>query len=519
MGPDRSPQLGYRTKDGLVTLDFRPATEQQWRAFIGSLGIEKRFNRLAEPNDWRRTVGTGDLVGDYRDAYEKGLASRSTAETMELAQAHGGMCVPYQDYRRVTAHQQVKAVHGLESVPVKGRRLTRVRPLLDDGSTGPTRHSQVPPASAPKVTATPASAPLKGVRVLDFTAAAAGPFAGFVLARLGADVVKIEPPGGDFLVGLSPAPATHCGYAALNGGKRVVRMDLRDAANRAAVQQLAESADVVIENFRSGVMERLGLSFESLAAANPKLVFLSMRGYGDDGPLAADRCTDPQMQAFSGLANLNAGPHGPEIFRYAAVIDMCSGMSGAMLVLAALAARRLAPAPRHVTTSMLRVALALQAGALADELSGDTASASPGVVVDCSDGRVVIANAPGTAALLSKDGLTLPRPRRKSGWELEAGSSQQAVEWWRGRGGEAGVAVAPWLTDRQVMDSAIALEPGWLEEVQTTWGSVLTLSTTPWRFLDGAPPASVAPPSAAEFDADLAKRILSRLGWPEPDPI
>ena len=129
---------------------------------------------------------------------------------------------------------------------------------------------------------------LSGVRVLDLSRYRPGPFAGMLLADMGAEVLKIEGPDGDDMQHLGPRDAAGepIFYPSLNGGKKVRRMNLKNAQVRAEFLQLVESADVLLETFRPGVMARLGLGYEGLNAVNPRLIYCGVSGYGANGPLA-----------------------------------------------------------------------------------------------------------------------------------------------------------------------------------------------------------------------------------------
>lgn len=132
--------------------------------------------------------------------------------------------------------------------------------------------------------------PLEGVRVLDLSAVLSGPLAAAMLADQGADVIKIESPGGDTSRLIGPRKAdVSAMFIAANRGKRSLVLDLKQPDAQRIVRELAERADVLVENFRPGVMDRLGLGHETLLAANPRLVYLSITGFGQDGPYAADR--------------------------------------------------------------------------------------------------------------------------------------------------------------------------------------------------------------------------------------
>ena len=150
---------------------------------------------------------------------------------------------------------------------------------------------------------------LDGLRVLDFTIMLAGPYCTRLLADLGADVVKIEPPDGDDMRQRAPlrpardgSEAQHSTYfGQLNAGKRSLALDLKNAQAIAVVQRLAEQADVLVENFRPGVMQRLGLGYDELAALNPKLIYCSVSGYGQSGPGAERAAYAMMVQAASGF--------------------------------------------------------------------------------------------------------------------------------------------------------------------------------------------------------------------------
>src|SRR5271170_6736686 len=145
-----------------------------------------------------------------------------------------------------------------------------------------------------------------GLRVLDLGQGIAAPYCAMLLAMHGADVVKLEPPGGDWSRGLGKRYGDHTAMSAhFNRGKRGLALDLRAPAGRDIALDLAKRADIVIEGFRPGVAARLGLGYEALAALNPRLLYVSVSGFGQEGPHIALPCTDSVAQAFSGLAALN----------------------------------------------------------------------------------------------------------------------------------------------------------------------------------------------------------------------
>lgn len=151
-----------------------------------------------------------------------------------------------------------------------------------------------------------AGAPLAGVRVLDLTAIVMGPLATQLLADLGADVIKIEPPDGDILRKVGAPPGSDRGplFLHLNRNKRSVVLDLKTQQGRAALLRLADSADLLVHSMRPQAMARLGFGYEALAARNPRLVYAGLFGFGQGGPYAEDGAFDDLIQAISGLAEL-----------------------------------------------------------------------------------------------------------------------------------------------------------------------------------------------------------------------
>jgi crotonobetainyl-CoA:carnitine CoA-transferase CaiB-like acyl-CoA transferase len=146
---------------------------------------------------------------------------------------------------------------------------------------------------------------LQGVRVAEFCSTAAGPFCAMLLADMGAEVVKIEPPEGDALRQWPPINAGFSeNFASINRGKKSVALDLKDPASAAIARRIALSSDVVVENNRPGVMERLGLSYASLSAEKPSLVYCSISAYGQVGPRATEGGFDLTIQAASGVMSV-----------------------------------------------------------------------------------------------------------------------------------------------------------------------------------------------------------------------
>jgi crotonobetainyl-CoA:carnitine CoA-transferase CaiB-like acyl-CoA transferase len=180
--------------------------------------------------------------------------------------------------------------------------------------------------------------PLDGIRVVDLSRVLAGPFCGALLGDLGADVVKVEEPGsGD--EGRSWAPqrdGESPGFLVNNRNKRGIAVDLKQPEGVEIVRRLASRADVLVENFRSGAMEAFGLGYESLAAANPRLVYASVSAFGRTGPRANEAGYEAVMQAFGGIMSITGEEGGAPVRCGASFVDLATGILCALGVLAAL---------------------------------------------------------------------------------------------------------------------------------------------------------------------------------------
>jgi crotonobetainyl-CoA:carnitine CoA-transferase CaiB-like acyl-CoA transferase len=197
---------------------------------------------------------------------------------------------------------------------------------------------------------------LDGVKIVDLTVARAGPAAVRLLAEWGASVIRVEPPG----TGLGIA-ADHdsSDYINLHGNKRLITADLKDERGAAIVRALIDDADVLIENFRPPVTRRLGLDYETLAAAHPGLVYASISGFGQDGPLADRGAVDQVIQGMSGLMSLTGEPGTPPTRVGIAIADMAAGQLLATGVLLALLERARSGRGQWVQVSLLEALLSM----------------------------------------------------------------------------------------------------------------------------------------------------------------
>ncbi len=210
--------------------------------------------------------------------------------------------------------------------------------------------------------------PLGGIRVLDLTRVLAGPFCTMNLADLGAEVIKIELPGrGDDSRGFAPImPSGDSGYFySVNRGKRSVTLDLRTEEGAAIFVELARKSDVAVENFSPGTMERFGLAYERLSAANPRLILCSISGFGQTGPMASAPAYDIVAQALGGTMSITGAPGGAPVRCGVSIGDLAAALYGVVAILAALRVRDRTGRGQHLDIAMLDCQVALLEDALA----------------------------------------------------------------------------------------------------------------------------------------------------------
>ncbi len=200
----------------------------------------------------------------------------------------------------------------------------------------------------------PAKGPLDGIRVIDLTTVVSGPVCTMILADQGADVIKIEPPTGDIARRTAGDGQFTAMFISSNRGKRSIALDLKQPAAREAVRKLIASADVLVQNFRPGTMERLGFGEPEMRAANPGLIYVSISGVGETGPYVKKRVYDPVIQSLSGFADVQADQQTgrPNMIR-TIVADKTTAVYAAQAICAALFAREKTGQGQHIRLSML----------------------------------------------------------------------------------------------------------------------------------------------------------------------
>jgi crotonobetainyl-CoA:carnitine CoA-transferase CaiB-like acyl-CoA transferase len=211
--------------------------------------------------------------------------------------------------------------------------------------------------------------PYRGLRVLDLGQGVASPYCAMLLALYGAEVIKVEPPEGDWSRGLGRklADGTQTPMSlTFNRGKRALRLDLKNPKARAVLRGLALRADVLVEGFRPGVAARLGVGYESLALENPKLIYLSVSGFGQSGPNSQRPVTDTAAQAFSGFMDTNRGADAIPHRSGALTADVPTGLYAYAAVATALFARQQTGVGRHIDVSLMAGSAALLGHMLPD---------------------------------------------------------------------------------------------------------------------------------------------------------
>ena len=244
--------------------------------------------------------------------------------------------------------------------------------------------------------------PLSGVRVVDLTSVVSGPFATMFLADQGADVVKVEPLGGDITrrsrQSVDPTGQFSALFISTNRGKRSIALDIKQPAGGDIVRKLIARADVLVQNFRPQVMERLGLGEAAMRALNPRLIYVSISGAGDSGPYADKRIYDPIIQGLSGFADVQAEARTrrPQMIR-TIVADKTTSVMTAQAVASALYAREKTGLGQHIKIAMLDVMISylwpeamMQYTVVGQEASATDPNARPDLIFQTLDGYMTV---------------------------------------------------------------------------------------------------------------------------------
>lgn len=379
--------------------------------------------------------------------------------------------------------------------------------------------------------------PLEGIRVLDLTNVLAGPFACHQLAHLGAEVFKVEAPGrGDLARNLGASPelsARNMGisFLAQNAGKKSMTVNLKHPTGKDILKRLVREADVLVENFRPGVMDRLGLGYECLKSENPRLIYCAISGFGQDGPWAANPAYDQIIQGASGVMSITGDGSTPVRTGYP-LSDTIGGLTAAMAIAAALNAPERGA---FIDVSMLEATLATMGWVVSNHLIGGTEPAAHGNENPTSapSGMVQARDAPlniaankdeqwqALAALLGRPELLsdrrfATRELRKANRhalraEIETVLVTRSAAHWVEVLSAAGIPAGPVLTVPQILAHPQVTERGLLARFTDTPGldRPIEVVTTGFR-IDGTRPGVPTPPPALGSDTG---DILRQLGY------
>lgn len=354
---------------------------------------------------------------------------------------------------------------------------------------------------------------LSGVRVVDFTQVMAGPFCTMLLGDLGADVIKIEPPGGDSTRRMGQTMGTESpGFWAVNRNKRGIVLDLKAPQARQIVRSLVAQADIVVENYRPGVMHAFGLGYEDLREGNPALIYASISGFGHTGPYAQRGGFDLVAQAMSGLMSITGAVGGEPVKCGIPVTDLGAGLFALQAILAAYIHRLRTGEGQHIDTSLLEAGIALSVwestqyfstGEIPAPMGSAHRMFAPYQAIRCADGYITLgaanqrtwercAHALGRPDLIARpeyaDNAQRVRNRHQLAEEIESITTTHSRHHWLRVLEEAGVPCGPILNYAEVFADPHVQARAMLQEVEhplagrvPMLGPAAKLSETPAR--------------------------------------
>ncbi|MBM3487249.1 MAG: CoA transferase [Alphaproteobacteria bacterium] len=374
--------------------------------------------------------------------------------------------------------------------------------------------------------------PLAGVRVIEFCQVAAGPFCGLLLADMGADVIKIEPPAGDSMRAWPPVNDGYSeNFAAVNRNKRSVVLDLKRPSDRDAARRLILAADVVIENNRPGVMDRLGLGYAAMAAEKPALVYASISAYGQSGPAAGMGGFDVTVQAVAGVMSVTGEDGGAPVKAGVPVSDFAAGLYAAYAVVAVLHRVRAGHPGAHIDLSMLGASLAIAAlqtseyfgtGEDPRRLGSAHPRNAPYQAFRARDGHFVLAAGndklwSSVCAVIAEPALvddprfrtTADRARNQAALVaiLEAIFAAADASTWLARFQAAGVPSAPINRYSEALADPQVAHMGWVEPITLPGGRRTRTFASPVMISGARAPIYRRPPALGEHTREVLDEI------------
>jgi len=375
-------------------------------------------------------------------------------------------------------------------------------------------------------------APLKGIRVLDLTNVLAGPFCCHHLAHLGAEVIKVEAIGrGDLARQLGADPELNkagmgVSFLAQNAGKKSVTVNLKHPRGKEMFLKLVETADVVVENFRPGVMDRLGVGYETLKGANPHLVYCAISGFGQEGPWVHRPAYDQIIQGASGVMSITGGSDSAPLRVGYPVADTVGGITAAFAISAALNAK---PRGSFIDVSMLESVLATMGWVISNYLiagvepsanGNENPTSAPSGAFEAKGGLINIAANKDEQWILLTDHLGLADLRERPEYatredrkrnrlalktELEAVLKTRPARDWAKEFNRIGVPAGAVLTVPEVLGMPQVADRGFLNSFENVpgVGSDIQVATTGIKLDGSAPTVTTPPPTLGEHNSEI----------------
>lgn len=386
---------------------------------------------------------------------------------------------------------------------------------------------------------------LSGIRVLDLTNVLAGPLCAYQLALLGAEVIKVEAPGsGDLARQLGSAPELNAAlmgasFLAQNGGKKSVTVNLKTAQGKEVLRRLVASADVLVENFRPGVMNRLGVGYEALRESNPSLVYCAISGFGQEGPLRDAPAYDQIIQGLSGMMSITGDEQSAPLRAGYPVADTISGITAAFAISSALVQRQRSGEGTFIDVSMLDSALVTMGWVISNYLIAGTEprphgnnnfTAAPSGTFRTKQGLLnIAANKQEQFESLARcvgreDLIGDPRFAKREHRKLhraaltdalETALAHHTAEEWEGIFADCGIPAGRVATVPQALQSAQVMVRGLLQTFDEVPGvdRPITVAKAGFKLSSGDPAAQLPPPRLGQH----TREVLRGVGYSDAD--